>query len=53
MKPTKQQIKVQEEKLNKILKGLDLAYERMLEFKRYKKSKVVMVRDGQIVEIDP
>jgi len=53
VKPTEQQIKVQEEKLNKIPKGLDLAYERMLEFKRYKKSKVVTMRDGQIVETEP
>jgi len=53
MKPTEQQIKAQEQELNKILKGLDMAYERMLEFKRYKKSKVVIMRDGQIVEIEP
>jgi|GEM_PF-552798 len=53
MKPTEQQLKAQEEKFNKILKGLDLAYERMLEFKRYKKSVVVMIQDGQIVKVQP
>jgi argonaute-like protein implicated in RNA metabolism and viral defense len=37
----------------KLMKGLNLAYERMLEFKRYKKSKVVVFRDGKIVEIEP
>jgi hypothetical protein len=37
----------------KLMKGLKLAYERMLEFKRYKKSKVIVYRDGKIVEIEP
>jgi len=53
MKPIEQQIKVQEQELNKILKALDLAYERMLAFKRYKKSVVVMMQDGQIVKVQP
>jgi hypothetical protein len=37
----------------RLMKGLSLAYERMLEFKIYKKSKVVVSRDGKIVELDP
>lgn len=33
--------------------GLKLAYERMIEFKKYKKSTIVVERDGKIVELDP
>ena len=33
--------------------GLKIAYARMLEFKRYKKSEVVVVRDGKVVRIKP
>ncbi len=37
----------------KLLAGLHLAYERMIEFKKYKKSNIVVGRDGKIVELDP
>jgi len=33
--------------------GFQLAYERMIEFKKYKKSTIVVERDGKIVELDP
>lgn len=42
-----------EDQKQKILLGLKIAYERMLEFKRYKKTKVVVCRDGKIVHLDP
>ena len=37
----------------KIIKGLELAYERLLEYKRYKKSELVIMKDGKIVKIKP
>ena len=38
---------------NKMMAGLQLAYERMIEYKKYKKSTIVVKRDGQLVELDP
>ncbi|QKG55163.1 hypothetical protein GKZ68_09630 [Hymenobacter sp. BRD128] len=38
---------------DKIMTGLHLAYERMLEFKRQKNSEVVVMRDGKIAWIKP
>jgi len=38
---------------NKILKGLDLAYIRLLEEKRAKNSELVILRDNKIVTIKP
>ncbi|UUV21822.1 hypothetical protein [Paenimyroides aestuarii] len=38
---------------NKILKGLETAYEKMLDFKRQKNSEVVIIRDNKIVKIRP
>lgn len=37
----------------KIIKGLEIAYEKMLEFKRQKNSKLVVIRDNKIVRINP
>jgi len=37
----------------KIQKGLDIAYRRMLEFKIMHKTKVVEMRDDKIVFLDP
>ena len=36
-----------------LLKGLLIASENMLAFKRYKKTPVIIVRDGQVVEVSP
>lgn len=41
------------ERQDKIVAGLKIAYARMLEFKRYKKSEMVVVRDGQVVCLKP
>jgi hypothetical protein len=36
---------------NKILKGLEKAYEKMLEFKKERKSELVIMQDDKIVKI--
>lgn len=41
------------ERRNKILKGLEKAYEKMLEFKRKNDSEVVIIRDNKIIKIKP
>ncbi|WP_204248374.1 hypothetical protein [Hymenobacter sp. PAMC 26628] len=41
------------ERQEKIMAGLKIAYERMLEFKRQKNSEVVVMREGKIVRIKP
>ena len=38
---------------HKILKGLDLAYEKLLEEKRAKNSELVILRDNKIVTVKP
>lgn len=38
---------------NKILAGLELSYKRLLEYKKYKNSVLVVMRDNKIVEIKP
>ena len=41
------------ERREKILKGLEKAYEKMLEFKRKNNSEVVIMREDKIVKIKP
>jgi len=41
------------ERRNKILRGLEIAYKKMLEFKKQKKSELVILRDEKIVRIKP
>lgn len=43
----------QPELRDKILAGLTIAYERMLEFKRQRNSEVVVMREGKIVRLRP
>ncbi|MFD2035185.1 hypothetical protein ACFSKL_10305 [Belliella marina] len=38
---------------DKIVKGLDKVYERLLEFKKEKKSELVIMQGGKIVKIKP
>lgn len=38
---------------NKILKGLEKAYEKMLEFKRKNNSEIVVIQENKIVKIKP
>jgi hypothetical protein len=45
--------KQQLERQEKIVAGLKIAYQRMLEFKRQKNSELIVVRDGKVVRIKP
>jgi hypothetical protein len=38
---------------DKIMEGLEIAYKRLIEFKKYKKTPVVIFKDGKVVELDP
>jgi hypothetical protein len=38
---------------NKIIYGLEKAYEKMLEFKRQKNSEIVIIRENKIIRIKP
>ncbi|MFC0186169.1 hypothetical protein SAMN04515674_11813 [Pseudarcicella hirudinis] len=46
-------IEIQIEEKYKILKGLEKAYEKLLEFKKTKNSELVVLRDNKIVKIKP
>jgi hypothetical protein len=44
--------KKQESELSKkVFKGLEKAYEKMVEFKKYKKTPLVISQNGQLIEI--
>lgn len=47
---TKEELK---EERDKIVLGLEETYRRLLEYKKQKKSLMVVIRDGEIVELDP
>ena len=49
----KEEITEKEGLKNKLLKGLDLAYERMIVEKRKKQQKIVVWKEGKIVTITP
>jgi len=38
---------------DKIIKGLEKAYKKLIEYKKYKKSPLITMKDGKIIEIDP
>ncbi len=46
-------IEIQIEENNKILKGLEIVYKKLLEFKKTKNSELVVLRDNKIVRIKP
>lgn len=46
-------IEKQIEEKNKILKGLEKMYEKLLEFKKMKNSELVILRDNKIIRIKP
>jgi hypothetical protein len=46
-------IEIQIEEKNKILKGLEKVYEKLLEFKKTKNSELVVIRNNKIVKIKP
>lgn len=41
------------EERDKIVKGLEEAYRRLIEFKKMKNSPLIVMRDGEIVALDP
>lgn len=47
---TKEQFK---EERDRIVKGLEETYKRLVEYKKQKKSPMIVVRDGKIVAVDP
>jgi hypothetical protein len=46
-------IEIQIEEKDKILKGLEKVYEKLIEFKKAKNSQLVVMRDNKIVKIKP
>ncbi len=46
-------IEIQIEEKNKILKGLEKVYEKLIEFKKAKNSELVVLRDNKVVKIKP
>jgi sulfur carrier protein ThiS len=38
---------------DKIIEGLERAYKKLIEFKKYKKTPIIVSKDGKIVEINP
>ncbi|MBN8653799.1 MAG: hypothetical protein J0L67_20385 [Cytophagales bacterium] len=46
-------IEIQIEEKEKILKGLEKVYEKLLEFKKAKNSELVVLRDNKIVRLKP
>lgn len=38
---------------DKIVKGLEKVYERLIEFKKEKNSELVIIQDGKIVKVKP
>lgn len=47
---TKEQLK---EERDKIVKGLEEAYRKLVLFKKEKNSPMIVLRDGKITEVDP
>ncbi|MCH5715351.1 hypothetical protein [Niabella hibiscisoli] len=46
-------IEVQQQEKLKILKGLEMAYQKLIEFKKQKNSELVIIKDEKIVRIKP
>ncbi len=42
-----------DEQTQKILTGLEKSYQKLVEFKKYKKSPLIVEKDGVIMEIQP
>jgi hypothetical protein len=39
--------------VEKIKEGLEKAYKKLIEFKKYKNSPIIISKDGKVVEISP
>lgn len=53
LKNTMITVEKQNELHDKILKGLEISYERLIAYKKYKNSVLVVMRDNKIVKIKP
>jgi hypothetical protein len=38
---------------DKIISGLELAYQRMIEFKKRKGTPIIQYKDGKVIEVNP
>ncbi|UII25113.1 hypothetical protein LVD15_17605 [Fulvivirga maritima] len=38
---------------DKIIVGLEKAYQKLIEFKKYKKTPIIVSKDGKVVEMNP
>lgn len=41
------------EKRKKIILGLEMTYQRLVDYKRYKKSPLIIAKNGEVLEIAP
>jgi hypothetical protein len=46
-------IKEQNELRDKVLIGLEKTYEKLIEFKKSKNSPLIIMKDGEIIELNP
>ncbi|MFT7484045.1 MAG: hypothetical protein ACI8WW_002990 [Oceanospirillaceae bacterium] len=46
-------IKEQNELRDKVLLGLEKTYEKLIEFKKSKNSPLIIMKDGEIIELNP
>ena len=46
-------IEEQNELRDKILAGLEIVYEKLIDFKKQKKTELVILKDGKVVKIKP
>lgn len=46
-------IEIQQQEKLKILKGLEVAYQKLIEFKKQKNSELIIIKDNKIVRIKP
>ncbi len=50
-KNSRKEFKVQDEFTDKVIKGLEITFQKLLEYKKQKNSPLVVMRDGKIVKI--
>ncbi len=50
-KNSRKEFKIQDEFTNKVIKGLEITFQKLLEYKKQKNSPLVVMRDGKIVKI--
>ncbi len=44
---------IQKQQHNKIIKGLEKVYDKLIEFKKFKKSTLVLMQDDKIIHLKP